>query len=475
MTLDRLYDKLISYADDNYYPMHMPGHKRNTFMIQMEDPYRIDITEIDGFDNLHQAEGILKQLSDRLKNLYGAGASFPLINGSTAGILAGISAATKIGDEILIGRNSHKSVYHAAMLRGLKPIYCYPKVMDRLPFYGGITPNTIDGILKKNQNIKAVVITSPTYEGIVSDIQGISKVVHRHNKILIVDEAHGAHFGFHQNFPKSAVRLGADIVIQSLHKTLPSFTQTAVLHCNNEELKDRIKCFLAIYQSSSPSYLLLAGVDRCISMLEKQAEELFEAYDEKLQQFYHSIKGLKALKVVDSQWIGRDGVYDIDPSKITIVSKDPGLSGQQLQQILRRKYHIEMEMASLNYVLGMTSICDTKVGFNRLSDALLEIDQEFEEHHNRFLYEEMQIIKPEQLLNLQDAAEQKSHRIKLSESEGKISAVFISLFPPGSPLLVPGEKIGKELLNYLEIVKKEGITVTGLSGDLMDEIEVIEK
>jgi arginine decarboxylase len=475
MAVDRLYDKLMSYADDNYYPMHMPGHKRNTFMLQMDNPYRIDITEIEGFDNLHQSEGILKNLSQRLSRLYGAAASYPLINGSTAGILAAISAAANIGDEVLIARNSHKSVYHAAILRGLKPVYCYPPMISRLPIYGGITPEAVEEIFINKPGIKAVVITSPTYEGVVSDIKSISEVVHRNNAILVVDEAHGAHFGFHENFPQTAVRLGADIVIQSLHKTLPAFTQTAVLHCNREDLNDRLLRFLAIYQSSSPSYVLLAGIDRCITMLENQGEELFQAFDEKLEKFYQSLTGLEALKVVDGQCVGVDGVYDLDPSKITIIIKDPGLSGHQLQQILRKKYHIEIEMATPNYVLGMTSICDVKVGFNRLADALLEIDKEFEESHNTIHHEEMKEIKPEQMLTPQEASELKTEKIKLSKSEGRISAVFICLFPPGSPLLVPGERINDELLKYLNWIKKEGITITGLSGELMDEIEVICK
>jgi arginine/lysine/ornithine decarboxylase len=477
--MDRLYDKLNSYSESDYYPMHMPGHKRNTGMMQPIDPYRIDITEIDGFDNLHQPEGILKQLSERLECLYGAKKSFPLVNGSTAGILAGISAATIRGGKLLIARNSHKSVYHAAMINGLKPVYCYPPVLEGLPVYGGILASDIENVLISNKGIKLVVITSPTYEGVVSDIQRIAETVHCHGALLLVDEAHGAHFGFHPEFPVSAISLGADLVIQSLHKTLPAFTQTAVLHSNGAVSEHKLQQYLAIYQSSSPSYLLMAGIDRCISMLEDQGNDLFDKYNKMLQEFYYSMKKLTTLRIATKELAGERGVYALDPSKLTISVQHTGLSGHELQTILREKYHIEMEMAAPGYVLGMTSICDTEEGFRRLEEALLEIDRAlavgtFRKKPSHENYFNINAVKPVQVLSPQEAAESDMHQIKLSCSAGRISAAFISLFPPGSPLIVPGERMEQELIDYICQVKQDGITVTGLAGDGMDEIEVVK-
>ncbi len=477
--MDRLYDKLISYTDGDYYPMHMPGHKRNVESLQFVNPYLVDITEIEGFDNLHQPEGILKQLSERLERLYGAGRSFPLINGSTAGILAGISASTSRGDKILIARNSHKSVYHAAMLRSLEPVYCYPPELPDFPICGGISASEIEEALINIQGIRLIVITSPTYEGVVSDIREIANIVHQHGALLLVDEAHGAHFGFHPAFPESAVRLGADLVIQSLHKTLPALTQTAVLHSNRSELNNKLQNYLAIYQSSSPSYLLMAGLDRCISLLEKQGYELFCAYQEKLQKFYQCMKSLASLKVAEGQLESQEDVFSMDPSKITVYVQDTGLTGHQLLEILRDKYHLEMEMAAPDYVLGMTSICDTQEGFTRFTEAILEIDKELTDScrvksvlpNNK--PNGINSHKPVQVLSLQEATELKTERIKLSVSTGRISASFISLFPPGSPLIVPGELLDQELIHTIERVKQEGITVTGLTGSQVDEIEVV--
>jgi arginine/lysine/ornithine decarboxylase len=470
--VNRLYDQLISYSRKDYYPMHMPGHKRNTNLLKMGNPYEIDITEIEGFDNLHQAEGILKQLALRLSALYGARRSFPLINGSTAGILAGICAAVNRGDSVLLARNCHKSVYHAATLMGLTPEYCYPPLLRNFSVNGGISADEIEEVLIRNQKIRLVVITSPTYEGIVSDIGAIASAVHRHGALLFVDEAHGAHFGFHESFPASAVGLGADLVVQSLHKTLPAFTQTAVLHSNVAALDSNIEKYLSIFQSSSPSYVLMAGIDRCISMLEDNREELFKNYDNLLKDFRNSIKDLKHLKLLDREALKDDKIFDLDPSKITISVRDTELSGHQLFEILREKYHIVLEMEAPDYVLGMTGIGDTGEGLNRLSEALLEIDDTLTPSGKKEKRQE-RIFKPERVMILQKALEQKTEQVKLTNSSNRITAAFISPFPPGSPLLAPGERITGQILREIQWLQQEEITITGITGEQKDEIEVI--
>lgn len=469
--MDRLYDKLNLYSKEDYYPMHMPGHKRNTELLPMGNPYEIDITEIEGFDNLHQSEGILKQLSLRISSLYRAEKSYPLVNGSTAGILAGISSATNKGDKILMARNSHKSVYHAVILRELEPVYIYPQKVPNIPVNGGIPAAEVEEMLIKHQDIKLVVITSPTYEGIVSDISEIAKIVHKYGAILLVDEAHGAHFGFHEHFPKSAITLGADIIIQSLHKTLPAFTQTAVLHSNKAELNHQIEKHLSIFQSSSPSYLLLAGMDRCISLLEDSSKMLFDAFYDKLETFQQALDKLTKLTLLDRRIIGRNGIYDLDSSKITVFTGETTYTGHQLSKILSEKFKIVMEMEAKDYILAMTSICDTKEGFDRLEKALLTIDGDSNRiEHKPALTGE---IKTKMDLLPFKAVECKTEEIKLIASCGRVSAVFISLFPPGSPLLVPGEIINKEILDFIDQAFRDELTITGLHGFKKDEIEVV--
>jgi arginine/lysine/ornithine decarboxylase len=472
--VDRLYDQLLKHSKEDYYPMHMPGHKRNTALMPMGNPYEIDITEIEGFDNLHQAEGILKHLSERIKDLYHAGKSYPLINGSTAGILAAITAATKKGDKILMARNCHKAVYHAVILRELEPVYLYPRPMTGWPINGGILAENIEELLINNPEIKLVVITSPTYEGIVSDIAKIADIVHRYNGLLLVDEAHGAHFGFHDKFPQSAVTRGADFVIQSLHKTLPSFTQTAVLHSNRPEFNSKLERCLAIFQSSSPSYLLMAGMDRCISLLEEASAQLFSVYYNRLSQFRDSLRELKHLLLFHPSNLLKEGVFDFDLSKITISTGNCAYSGHQLAKILREDYKIVIEMEARNYVLGMTSICDTAEGFERFFDALCNIDRDAVLRPESKNVSISAVHKTEVKFMPYEAVEGRSEVIELKESSGRVSSVFVCLFPPGSPLLVPGEIISEDMITSINQALAENLTVTGLCGDSKDGIEVID-
>ena len=244
---DSLYKRLVKYSDSDYYPFHMPGHKRNTDIIDMISPYKIDITEIENFDNLHNANDVIKSLMNRIAKMYGSKRSYILVNGSTCGIMAAISSVVKMGDEIALARNCHKSVYNAVYINKLKCNYIVPKV-NEYGIFGQIEIEDVEEIFNRNPKVKVVVITSPTYEGIVSDIEGIAKYVHKKGGILIVDEAHGAHFKFDNYFPNSAVESGADIVIESIHKTLPAMTQTSILHICSENIDEKkVERFLSIY------------------------------------------------------------------------------------------------------------------------------------------------------------------------------------------------------------------------------------
>ena len=255
---ERLYKKLESYGRSDFYPFHMPGHKRNPLAVDGDFPVERDITEINGFDNLHHAEDLLKRAQEDVARLYGVPESFYSINGSSGAILAAVSAAVGKGGQILIARNCHKAVYHAIYLRDLGATYIYPHEDPKLGINGGISPSRVEMYLAENPEIEAVLITSPTYDGIVSDVARIAEVVHNHGIPLIVDEAHGAHFHFSDYFPVSAAELGADVVINSLHKTLPSLTQTAILHINGKLAnRRRIKKYLDMLQSSSPSYIFI--------------------------------------------------------------------------------------------------------------------------------------------------------------------------------------------------------------------------
>lgn len=467
-----LYNKLVRYSGEDYYPMHMPGHKRNP-AFTMVNPYSIDITEIEGFDNLHHAEGILLEGMERAANLYNSKHTNYLIGGSTAGLLTAIAAATKKGDKVLVARNCHKAVYHGIYLNELQPIYIYPQVDTYFSINGGISPKKIEELLIKHKDIKLIIITSPTYEGIVSDIPSISSIAHNYNVPLLVDEAHGAHLGFHPGFPQNSIQAGADVVIHSLHKTLPAFTQTGLIHVNSDLVDyEEIKRYLGIYQTSSPSYLLMTSIDNCISLLMNKSKELFSQYYEGLQNFYDRMKALKNLKLLFPDEANDYGFYGFDPSKITISVKNTDISGTMLYDILLNEYKIQMEMVTRDYVLGMTSICDIKEGFYRLSEALLKIDIQCKPKSvKKHLTVDQEV--PELVMTSSKADDCLQETISLSLSEGRISGEYIYLYPPGIPLLVPGERISKELIKRILSYQIEGLQLQGLQDMKGQYIKVI--
>lgn len=439
-----------------WYPFHMPGHKRNIEVLGKSFPYDMDITEITGFDNLLHASGILQDLMDRAAKLFGAQASFLMVNGSSGGLLAAIRAVTKPGDTILMARGCHRSVYHAIELCNLKPIYLTAPILQEHQMYGSIQPSDVEQALQKHPECTLVVVTSPTYEGVVSDIATIAKLTHKANAVLLVDEAHGSHMSFSDDFPDSAITLGADLVVQSLHKTLPSPTQTAILHiCSDLVSVAQIRRQLSVFQTSSPSYVLLAAMEHCIRLLEQDKESLFSHYVSRLSMFYEKTKALEKLSIVHPE--NDTTVFAHDKGKVLISTQNTNITGPQLAEQLRNIYGLETEMAQPNYVLAMTSILDTNAAFCRLTDALFAIDativsKEQQEHTVAFAL-------PPVVATIAQAFAAPMTEILLEQSQNRIAADYIWAYPPGIPLIVPGEQITAELLEQITALKQYGIQV----------------
>lgn len=430
----RLYDLLKDYENSDHYGFHMPGHKRNPLIVDARLPYGIDITEIDGFDDLHHAEGVLKKAQERAGRLYRADETHFLVNGSTVGILSAILGVTSRGDKVLVARNCHKSVYHALELNELKPVYVYPSFDTATGLNGEVAPEQVETVLAQEPDIKAVVLVSPTYDGVLSDVYEIAEVAHKKGIPVIVDEAHGAHFGFHSYFPENANVKGADIVIHSVHKTLPSLTQTALLHMNGTIVnRDKVRKYLHMLQSSSPSYILMASIDACMDFLEKGGEKYFAAYAERLQNLRETLKRLKYIKLVEA--------LSYDRSKIVISVQNTNISSKELTKKLLETYHLQPEMTAGNYVLFMTSVADTEEGFDRLINALQEIDEGLEFCENAFAWKEMP--RP------------------AKTGEGQIASDYLYLYPPGCPIVCPGEVMTEEIRAYLEMYKAIGFTIVG--------------
>lgn len=464
-----LYDRLTEYAGSDYYPLHMPGHKRNALTSALEPFARTDITEIDGFDNLHAAQDILLCLQQKAAAIYGAEESFYLINGSSCGILAAISATGQAGKKLLMVRGCHKSAYHGLYLSGQEAVYLWPEVHPQYGCEMQVAPKAVEEALKENADISAVLIVSPTYEGLHANIPEIAKIVHKRKLPLIVDAAHGAHLGFHGKWAENACRQGADLVIMSLHKTLPSPTQTALMHVNGDLVdRKRLRRYLQIYQSSSPSYPMMAAMEEALDYTDQKKKEIFDRFYEYWQDMLHTLSGcqyISCLKEVNS-----------DIGKLVVMDTSGCFSGKELYDILREEYHLQPEMAAGDYILAMFTIGDTKEGFIRTAKALLEIDRKCavlvrEKQHKTKRYPHTAVS---QFMSLKDAWDAPKIMVSLKEAAGKISGEFVNLYPPGRPILVPGEKISTEIISLIIQYIGENLTVHGIEyGDGEIKISVL--
>lgn len=451
--VESLYEKLKAYAGTEYYPYHMPGHKRKPLTEVLAHIGEIDVTEIEGFDNLHHAEGILQDMQARAAELYGAEESHYLVNGSTCGILAAISSAIPEGGHILMARNCHKAAYHGVYLRRLRVSYLLPEAEEGFDILKGITKDQVEKALQEHPDVQAVLIVSPTYEGAISDINGIAGVIHGMGIPLIVDEAHGAHLGFHSAWPENSCRSGADIVIHSLHKTMPSMTQTAVLHVNGDRVdREKLRRFLSIYQSSSPSYVMMASMQQALELAAADRETLFGKF---LKLWDHMLEKLEKCRFLR---IRKESGMDI--GKLVVSVRGTNLTGQQLYNILLKKYHLQMEMAAGTYVLAMFTVADEREGYERLTQALLEIDGECRCGEEKIT--EMPDRLPVQAMSLAEAWDGEKEEVAPEQAAGRIAGEFIHLYPPGIPVVAPGEVIPEELGARIVSYAQQGLPVHGV-------------
>ncbi len=495
--MTELLSRLTEYAEGNMIPFHMPGHKRDPglFLAGGEDLqglsalYGIDITEIEGFDNLHDPEGILKEAEERAAKAYGSAHTHFLVNGSTAGILSAVSAVASRADlaekgALLVARNCHKSVYHAAFLNRLHLRYLYPSFDEEYGIGGKIRPSDVREAIRSAREeglfIAGIVITSPTYEGIVSDIGAIVREAHEFGIPLIADEAHGAHFGFYPSgtgeaafvIPENAVRLGADLVIHSVHKTLPAPTQTALIHINGDIVSDDlVRKYLRIYQTSSPSYPLMAGIDAAVSLMAKKGPDLLSRMIGMRQDLQSEISDLRCIKLCPYT----------EPGKILIsvkgaVKDGVPYMGKDLSDELRKSHRIELEMACGTYALGILTVADSPENVKSLAEALRRIDAGLSfasresassDASSDASFEDSDKMRPEAVIPFYEAYGMDYEEIPLSEATGRIAAELTGIYPPGSPYLVPGEVWSEGIAARVERDIRNGLHTEGVRDGLV--------
>ncbi len=439
-----LFERLSALSNDSL-PMHMPGHKRRVDLA----PYLaalsagLDITEIEGFDNLHDPQGLLLELSQRAAALYGAHASFPLVNGSTGGILAGVSALSQMGDKVLLQRGSHLSVYNAIAIRGLKPVYLHQPVLPGPGCLGSLQPETLEAALRQHPDARMLILTCPSYEGVLSDLDSLVAAAHRAGLKVLIDAAHGAHLGLSAAFPSGALSGGADIVVHSLHKTLPSLTQTALAHARDEATAQALGEQLDNYQTTSPSYLLLAAIDGCLRLLASRGQALLPAWRQTLDQCRDRCGALRHLRLYQGK---APMVWGFDPSKLLIDCSGSSITGTELMRRLREAYGIELETAGPRQALAMTGLPDGPAQLDRLAEALIGIDAGLSAGEGQpplSLQEAEVLMPPGRALSLPHEL------VPIKSAAGRICAELVSLYPPGVPLLVPGEQISQGMADLL--------------------------
>jgi Arginine/lysine/ornithine decarboxylases len=468
--------ELLKKHTQTQIPMHMPGHKRNMANLPKELPWQIDVTEVLPFDNLQNPQGILKESAKLAADLWQSKQAFFSVGGSTAGILAGIYGLAGRGEQVLISRNAHASVYHAIEISGLAPVYLEPKLTE-YGFYGSVSAKEVSACIEKFPDIKLAVITSPTYEGVLSDISAISEILHEKNIPLFVDAAHGAHldlpFAAVCGFPKGALLQGADLVIHSLHKTLPALTQTAILHVNSDRIdRSKIAHAMSLFQSSSPSYPLIASIDFCCRFLQESGKEYMSEYQKELQKFQQKAKNLKNIKLITKAQL--KSVFDFDMGKLLMYTG--AAKGSTVVDKLRKSYNIEVEMEQRDFFLAMTSLLDSSENYENLAKVLREIDTEMR------LLEEAQDIRirqktpcaGEQKMLLEDALKSKNTKLMpLEKAEKHISAEYVWCYPPGVPLLVPGMEITREFISWAAEIG-ENHTLHSTWGEMPKAVMVAE-
>lgn len=465
-----LLERLEEHEKARYLSLHMPGHKENEALA----PYLarlgagLDITELPGFDDLHEPEGVLKDAMDRAAALWGSRKSYYQVNGSTGGLLAAVRAATHRGDQVLVARHCHKAIYHALELCGLEPIFVLPPVEPTFGLAGSLTPDQVAQALEAHPGVKLVIYPSPTYDGVISDTAGICAVAHARGVPVLVDEAHGAHLGFHEAFPPGAMTQGADLAVASLHKMLPSLTQTAILHASGRLVPiPQVARQTGIFQTSSPSYLLMASMEGCVRLLEERGEELFEDWVRRLREFDEKIRGLKHLRCLGhgaEAGASYPGIFALDPAKLLLSTRDSALTGVELMHRLREEHHIELEMALDHYAVAMTGLGTDDTMPDRLARALLALDEEAGASQEPPEPPASLYTLPPRRCSLEEAGQAPGGLTFLYDGMGKISGEYLWAYPPGIPLITPGEEITTPVVETVEALYRAGVRLIGTRG-----------
>ncbi|MBI2915502.1 MAG: aminotransferase class V-fold PLP-dependent enzyme [Elusimicrobia bacterium] len=474
-----IFETLLSRAKRKVISFHTPGHKNGKGLDKKlkeytaKSAYYFDVTVFPEVDSLHDPVSSIRKAQSLMAEAYGVRNSFFLVNGSTVGNQAMLVSACNPGDSIIVSRNAHKSILAGIILAGVWPIWIQPKVDQNLDILFDPTPEQVEATLNQFPEAKAVFITSPTYNGVTADLVKISEIVHRHGKLLLVDEAHGPHLKFHEDLPISAVEAGADLCVQSTHKVLSALSQGSVLHFNSEILDiNRVKKVISMLQTTSPNYLILASIDLARRQAILNGEKILERVIRIAEYARKKINQTRHFFSFTRKEIQARG-YDLDVTKLTINVTKSGFSGQEVDAILAKEYNIQVDAADLFNLIAIMGTGTDKPDMDQLVKALEEIDSKYHGTAKNWTLQIPSLSTEMVMMPREVFLSKKTKRVPIQKAAGYISAQSLTPYPPGIPVLIPGERITQEICDYLMNLSEKELRVSGQETDTLRTIKVV--
>ena len=484
------FDALKDYVDSDIITFHVPGHvqgmgahaKFRSFV--KKHGLEADVSQVLGLDDIHQPDSVVKEAQELAAKAYNTDKTYFLINGSSSGNHAMILAVLNPGDKIILPRNVHRSTTGALILSGAVPVYMEPEYDYDMQVDHTVTPETLEKTLQEHPDAKAVFILSPTYYGVSCDIKKMVDIAHKYDKPILVDEAWGPHFHFHPELPMAATDAGADMCINSTHKLVGSMCQASMLHAQGSRIDyGRLETVIRLFLSTSPSCLMVASLDVARMNLATKGRELLDRTLKISREAYDRINEIKGLKAYGRELVGLPGVHAVDETKLTISARDLGYTGYEVEQIFRKQYNIQLEMSELFNVLFLITIGHTQKDVDRIIDACRDVDNWDRNHvmlsKVKLFYKRKnkpleQPDWPRQLMTPREAFTAPFEIIPLSESAGRVCSEMITPYPPGIPILRPGDEITRDTVDHITIEMEAGVHIQGPQDPTLKTIRVVK-
>jgi arginine decarboxylase len=473
-----IHQALIEYKSRRVVPFDVPGHKQGRGNPELteflgEKCLSVDVNSMKPLDNLCHPVSVISEAEKLAAEAFGASHAFFMVNGTTSAVQSMIMSVCKQGDKIIIPRNVHRSAINALIISGAIPVYVNPGVDKRLGIPLGMSLADVRNAILENPDAKAVFVNNPTYYGVCSDLRTITELAHKANMAVLVDEAHGTHFYFGEDMPIPAMKVGADMAAVSMHKTGGSLTQSSILLVGERLNAGYVRQIINLTQTTSGSYLLMSSLDISRRNLALRGKEIFGRVSRLAQYAREEINKIGGYYAFSKELVNGDAFFDFDRTKLSVYTRDIGLAGIEVYDILRDEYGIQIEFGDIGNILAIISIGDRELALERLVSALSEIKRLYSRDKTGMFDHEY--IEPDVVLAPKQAFYSSKRPIPIEQSEGQVCAEFVMCYPPGIPILAPGEKITRETLDYISYAKEKGSFLTGTEDMQIEKINIVEE